>query len=67
MAESIKKLIPFSESQIKSIEEYAIENELFYGGKPHISAAVRQLCAIGLGVDTEEFELKSGNPNFVKE
>ena len=61
--ESIKKLIHFSPIQVMAIEAYAIDNDLMYGGKPHFAAAVRQLISIGLGVETERFELNVGNPH----
>jgi hypothetical protein len=60
--ESVKKLIHFSPVQIAVIEDYARDNDLMYGGKPHFAAAVRQLLSIGLGVETELFELDLGAP-----
>lgn len=60
--ESVKKLIHFSPVQIAMIEDYARDNDLMYGGKPHFAAAVRQLLSIGLGVETELFELDLGAP-----
>jgi len=64
--ESIKKLIHFSPIQVMAIEAYAIDNGLTYGNKPHFAAAVRQLISIGLGVETERFDLSAGNPHRSK-
>ena len=64
--ESVKKLIHFSPVQIAVIEDYARDNDLMYGGKPHFAAAVRQVISIGLGVEAELFELKPGNPHTAK-
>ena len=59
-----KILTTFTEAQIASLEKYAKENDLMYGGKPNVSAAIRELCALGLGVDPDKVALQTGNPNF---